>query len=194
MGIDFSEKWKGSKETKGQQMEGEGNIKAMGGGRVLSTFYEEQESQCLWRMAKNGEMDVGHHAESVLEVWKNVFCSSGTDVTRCSSSFHLPSRPSGTVLSTVVLILCAPYSPPVSDLQGFMSSAEITGSGVGASASIIRILSASYPHFVSICFIFFLTSLNSHDFNYHLCVRMLKLKPLSQSVLLSYIWMSRKSS
>lgn len=47
MGIDFSEEWKGSKETKEQQMEGEGNIKAMGGGRVLSTFYEEQESQCL---------------------------------------------------------------------------------------------------------------------------------------------------
>lgn len=30
MGIDFSEEWNGSKETKGQQMEGEGNIKAMG--------------------------------------------------------------------------------------------------------------------------------------------------------------------
>lgn len=47
MGIDFSEEWNGSEETKEQQMEGEGNIKAMGGGRVLSTFYEEQESQCL---------------------------------------------------------------------------------------------------------------------------------------------------
>lgn len=43
MGIDFSEEWNGSEETKEQQMEGEGNIKAMGGGHVLSTFYEEQK-------------------------------------------------------------------------------------------------------------------------------------------------------
>lgn len=97
-----------------------------------------------------------------------------------TSTYLVLSTPPGNVLPTVVLILYALYSPPVQDLQCPMPFwVEIIGFGVRASALVVRILSASSPHFVLFCFSYSLTSVNSYDFNYHLCVRILKLKSLS---------------
>lgn len=66
------------------------------------------------------------------------------------------------------------------------SLVKITSCGVGASASLVRILSALCSYFLFFfvflffvlfffCWSFSLMCLNSHDFNYHLCVKVLKL-------------------